>query len=155
MFQNIILLSKDYNIIKKNDPPWLRQRASGIPNTKNILSHHFHDRVSGYASHSNAQTRVQWLATPLSQPYPLQLASRVDQVRNSAYMGLNCQPHGQQSNAYTHQTKVVVIILPEMCVYIPQNTWKHQRNRNLKIQKIWLFQVLNRGSPGCPCHLRH
>ena len=39
--------------------------ACGIPNTKNILSHHFHDRVSGYASHSNAQTRVQWLAMPL------------------------------------------------------------------------------------------
>jgi len=39
--------------------------ACGILNTKNILSHHFHDRVSGYTSHSNAQTRVQWLATPL------------------------------------------------------------------------------------------
>ena len=38
--------------------------ACGISNTKN-LSHHFHDWVSGYASHPNAQTRVQWLATPL------------------------------------------------------------------------------------------
>ena len=96
--------------------------------------------MSGYASHSNAQARVQWLATPLSQPYPLQLASRVDQVRNSAYMGSNCQPHGQQSNAYTHQTKVVVIISSEMCVYMPQNIWKHQRTWNSKFQKYDLFR---------------
>ncbi len=40
-----------------------------------VLSHHFHDWVTGYASRSNAQTGVQWLATPLSQPDPLQLAS--------------------------------------------------------------------------------
>ena len=40
------------------------------------LSHHFHDWVTGYASHSNAQAGVQWLATPLSQLDPLQLTSR-------------------------------------------------------------------------------
>jgi hypothetical protein len=39
-------------------------------------SHDWIDWVTGYASHSNAQTGVQWLATPLSQPSPLQLASR-------------------------------------------------------------------------------
>ena len=54
----------------------------GIPNTKNILSHHFHDQVPGYTSHSNAQTRVQWLATPLFQPDPLQLASRQGLIKS-------------------------------------------------------------------------
>ena len=39
-------------------------------------SHDWIDWVSAYSSHSNAQSGVQWLATPLSRPDPLQLASR-------------------------------------------------------------------------------
>ena len=51
--------------------------SGGIPNTtKYPESHDWIDWVTGYASHSNVQTGVQWLATPLSQPSPLQLASR-------------------------------------------------------------------------------
>ena len=59
-------------------PAMTQERVSGgIPNTKKYPeSHDWIDWVTGYASHSNAQTGVQWLATPLSQPSPLQLASR-------------------------------------------------------------------------------
>ena len=56
--------------------------------------------------------------------------------RNSAYVESNWEPHGHQPNAYTHQPTVVVIISVQMCVYIPLNMWKYQRNRNLKFQKI-------------------
>ena len=52
------------------------QGTTEYQNEMMLLSHHFHDWVTGYASHSNAQTGVQWLATPLSQPDPLRLASR-------------------------------------------------------------------------------
>ncbi len=50
-------------------------------------------------------------------------------------MGLNQQQQGHQPNVYTHQTKVVVIISTQMCVYMPLNMWKYHRNWNLKFQK--------------------
>ena len=56
--------------------------------------------------------------------------------RNSAYVESNWEPHGHQPNAYTHQPTVVVIISVQMCVYIPLNMWKYQRNWNLKFQKV-------------------
>ncbi len=41
-------------------------------------------RVTGYASHSQAHDRVQWVANPLSVHIYFVLASRVYQVRDSA-----------------------------------------------------------------------
>ena len=83
--------------------------ACGILNTKNILSHHFHDWVTGYASHSLCSdwgSMVSYSTVP-AWPTSARLTGLI-KSRNSAYMGLNQQPQGRQPNAYTHQTTVVV-----------------------------------------------
>ncbi len=94
-----------------------------------LLNHHFHEWVTGYASQS--MPRLGFIGKLLHA----RLTGLIKSL-NSAYMGLNQQQQGHQSNAYTHQTTVVVIILVQMCLYILLNMWKCHRNRNLKFQKI-------------------
>jgi hypothetical protein len=69
---------------------------------------------------------------------------------DSAYVESNWEPHGHQPNAYTHQPTVVVIISVQMCVYIPLNMWKYQRNQNLKFQKLTLPGIEPRSSESFP-----
>ncbi len=58
-----------------------------------------------------------------------------------------CTPQDRTGNLTINSVSM------EMCVYIPQNVPKPERNWNFEISKNWPSQELNSGSPVYPCHL--
>ena len=90
MFQNIILLSKDYNIIKQNDPHDSEMRAAAVEYQKFFF---LWDRSQGDVIRRSLHYPV-W-ASPDSSwaPTSARLTGLI-KSRNSASTGLNWEPHG-------------------------------------------------------------
>jgi hypothetical protein len=103
------------------------------------LSHHFHDWATGlwsYALYAHVRGSMGDQSTVSGMSYYICSPHQGGQSQWFCSVGSNWEPHGQQPIAYTHQTTVVVIISVQICLYIPLNMWKYQRNWNLKFQKI-------------------
>ncbi len=94
----------------------------------------FMSEWTGYASSLKAQAGVQWLATPLSQPDPLWLASwGWPSPTILPPQGLNQQSHDYQPNASTTKPCGWWNFMSK-CVYICSDILNYQGNS--KIQKF-------------------
>ncbi len=110
--------------------------------------------VTGYASHSESSTQVQWLAQSYSTVwvYPLWLASLgwsspailppQDRTENLTVNSPTLQPLNHV---------VDEISCPNVSIYA-QGILNYQGNSEIKNLKNCIDQELNWGSPGCLCH---
>ena len=138
---------------QKKDPPWLSQRVGRDSKYQKYSESSFSWLSNWSLPHAlYAQTRVQWLAMPLFQPDPLQLASR-------GWSSPAILPTWDRTENLTVNSPTPTPTKPRwlwlfhvrMCLYIPGYPRTSREFKNLKF-KFCIDQESNWRSSGCLCH---
>ena len=90
-------------------------------------------RVTDYVSHSQAHSRVQWVANPLSVHVHIVLASRVDQIRDSALHRIELQT----SRSYN----------PTLSTTEPRGRWNYNSNHSKYSKELRVHSYSEAGRP--------